>query len=258
MMKDDAATNTTTVVTGLIPILDTHASILFDTRATHSFTSSSFSKSLRTHQNKMNHWFTTTLPSGAIMISTHWLKVVPVRISNREPYVDLVVFDMHDYDVIFSMDFLWKYIAFVECKKHRVLFNPKGDEQFKFIGESTKQPKILLSSMEAYKLLAMGCVGYLANVVDKSKHEDIKIEDIPIAREFKEVFPEDLPGLPPDHEIEFEIDTGSISKAPYRMAPIELKELHKQLQKLLEKGFIRPSHSPSDAPVLFVKKNMDR
>ena len=103
----------------------------------------------------------------------------------------------------------------------------------------------------------MGCVGYLANVFDKSKDEDTKIEDVPIAGEFKEVFQEDLPSLPLDREIEFEIElvpgTSSISKAPYRMAPIELKELHKQLEELLEKGFIRPSHSPWGALVLFVK-----
>ena len=79
-----------------------------------------------------------------------------------------------------------------------------------------------------------------------------------MVQEFLEVFPEDLPGLPLDREIEFVIDllpgTAPISKAPYRMAPAELKELKVQLQDLLDKGFIRPSHSPWGAPVLFVKK----
>nr|GEV76960.1 hypothetical protein [Tanacetum cinerariifolium] len=72
------------------------------------------------------------------------------------------------------------------------------------------------------------------------------------------VFPDELPGIPPVREVEFNIDLilGSepISKAPYRMAPIELKELKDQLQELLERGFIRPSVSPWGAPVLFVKK----
>ena len=76
--------------------------------------------------------------------------------------------------------------------------------------------------------------------------------------EFPDVFPEDLPGLPPDREVEFTIDiipgTAPISKAPYRMAPAEMKELKTQLQDLLDKGFIRPSVSPWGAPVLFVKK----
>ncbi|RVX08770.1 Transposon Tf2-2 polyprotein [Vitis vinifera] len=78
------------------------------------------------------------------------------------------------------------------------------------------------------------------------------------SKEYPDVFPEDLPGLPPEREVEFTIDlvpgTGPMSKAPYRMAPVELKELKVQLQELLDKGFIRPSVSPWGAPVLFVKK----
>ena len=83
----------------------------------------------------------------------------------------------------------------------------------------------------------------------------MKLDDIPVVREFPDVFPEDLPGIPIDREIEFSIDllpgTSPISKAPYWMALTELKE---QLQELLDKGFIRPSASPWGAPVLFVKK----
>ena len=81
---------------------------------------------------------------------------------------------------------------------------------------------------------------------------------MPVVREFLKVVPEDLPGLPPDREIEFAIDlipgTAPISKAPYRMAPTELKELKIQLQELLDKGFVRRSFSPWGAPVLFVKE----
>nr|GFC98212.1 hypothetical protein [Tanacetum cinerariifolium] len=76
--------------------------------------------------------------------------------------------------------------------------------------------------------------------------------------EFPDVFPDELPGIPPVREVEFNIEliSGSepISKAPYRMAPVELKELKDQLQELLERGFIRPSVLPWGAPVLFVKK----
>ena len=75
----------------------------------------------------------------------------------------------------------------------------------------------------------------------------MKPEEVPVVNEFLELFPEDLPGLPPDREIEFVIDLlpgiAPISKAPYRMAPTELKELKAQLQELLDKGFIRPSVS---------------
>ena len=81
-----------------------------------------------------------------------------------------------------------------------------------------------------------------------SKKEVPSIEEISIVKEFPDVFPEELPGLPPDRQIEFEINlapgTEPVSKAPYRMAPAEMKELASQLQELLDKGVIRPSTSP--------------
>ena len=86
----------------------------------------------------------------------------------------------------------------------------------------------------------------------------MRLEDIPVVREFPDVFPDDLPGLPPDREIDFQIELASgtepISRAPYRMAPAELKELKVQMEEMVNKGFVRPSTSPWGAPVLFVKK----
>nr|GFC16016.1 putative reverse transcriptase domain, ribonuclease H-like domain, aspartic peptidase domain protein [Tanacetum cinerariifolium] len=88
--------------------------------------------------------------------------------------------------------------------------------------------------------------------------QEKRIEDVPVIRDFPEVFPDDLPGLPPPWQVEFRIDLASgaapVARAPYRLAPSEMKELAKQLQELSEKGFIRPSSSPWGAPVLFVKK----
>ncbi|CAL9002595.1 unnamed protein product, partial [Prunus brigantina] len=111
--------------------------------------------------------------------------------------------------------------------------------------------------MTAIRLLKKGCSGYLAHVID-TRDNGFKLEEIPVVQEFPDVFPEDLPGLPPHREIEFIIElvpgTNPISQAPYRMAPAELRELKTQLQELVDKGFIRPSFSPWGAPVLFVKK----
>ena len=98
----------------------------------------------------------------------------------------------------------------------------------------------------------------MAHIVDKRMDKKLKIDDMPILRDFPEVFPKDLPGLLPNRKMEFEIDLvpemKPIWKTPYRMAPTELKELHKQPQELLEKGFICPSYSPWGALMLFVKK----
>lgn len=101
------------------------------------------------------------------------------------------------------------------------------------------------------------CIGYLASIVDL-QGEELSLDKIRIAHEYRDVFPDDLPRLPLGREIKFGINlipgTTSISKAPYRMALAELKELKAQLQELLDKKFIRSSYSPL-APVLFVKKN---
>ncbi|GJR90930.1 putative reverse transcriptase domain-containing protein [Tanacetum coccineum] len=102
---------------------------------------------------------------------------------------------------------------------------------------------------------------FLANITSKGTEDmsgEKRLEDVPIVRDFPEVFPEELPGLPPTRQVEFQIDlmlgVAHVARAPYRLAPSEMKELSEQLQELSDKGFIRPSSSPWGAPVLFVKK----
>ena len=118
----------------------------------------------------------------------------------------------------------------------------------------------MISAISARCLLQKGCKGYLAHVVD-TRSSEVRLEDVPVVRDFLDVFPDDLLGLPPEREIDFPIDlvpgTSPISLPPYRMAPTELKELKTQLQELVDRGFIRPSISPWGAPVLFVKKKDD-
>ncbi|GKB86483.1 hypothetical protein Tco_0958755, partial [Tanacetum coccineum] len=113
----------------------------------------------------------------------------------------------------------------------------------------------------AQKYLLQGCHLFLAHITiketgDKSKKK--QLQDVPIVKNFPEIFPEDLPGLPPTRQVEFHIDlvpgAAPVARAPYRLAPSEMKELADQLQELSDKGFIRPSSSPWGAPVLFVKK----
>ena len=118
----------------------------------------------------------------------------------------------------------------------------------------------MISAISARCLLQKGCKGYLAHVVD-TRSSEVRLEDVPVVRDFLDVFPDDLPGLPSEREIDFPIDlvlgTTPISLPPYRMASAELKKLKTQLQELVDRGFIRPSISPWGAPVLFVKKKDD-
>ncbi|RVW79425.1 hypothetical protein CK203_056099 [Vitis vinifera] len=114
--------------------------------------------------------------------------------------VDLVLLDLQDFDVILGMDWLASYHASVDCFGKRVTFSIPGQPDFSFEGS----------------MWINHC-----------------LEDIPIVRDYRDVFPKDLLGLPPKREVEFTIDvtpkTTPISKAPYRMAPLELKELKIQL-----------------------------
>ncbi|GJV83722.1 putative nucleotidyltransferase, ribonuclease H [Tanacetum coccineum] len=116
---------------------------------------------------------------------------------------------------------------------------------------------LFISALEARTFTMHGCEGFLATIHDTTSDVS-SIHDQPIVSEFQDVFPEELPGIPPIRDVEFNIElipgAEPISKAPYRMAPIELKELKDQLQELLERGFIRPSVSPWGCTVLVVKK----
>nr|GFC39013.1 putative reverse transcriptase domain, aspartic peptidase domain protein [Tanacetum cinerariifolium] len=119
-----------------------------------------------------------------------------------------------------------------------------------FASRVTRTPTLLdhiISALQARTLLSHGCEGFLATIHDTTSDVP-SIHDQPIVSEFPDVFPDELPGIPPVREVEFNIElilgAEPISKAPYPMAPIELKELKDQLQELLERGFIRPSVSP--------------
>ena len=111
--------------------------------------------------------------------------------------------------------------------------------------------------MQARCFLRKGCEAFLALLLDYKKGQ-INLEDIPVIKEFPDVFPKELLGLPPEREVYLSIEViqgmTPISKEPYYMASTELKELKTQLQDLLDKGFIRSRVSPLGAPVLFVKK----
>ncbi|KAH9671844.1 Endonuclease [Citrus sinensis] len=175
----------------------------------------------------------------------------------KKPRVQGHVFALTEKDTEVSNDVVsGPYHVSMDCFAKEIIFRLPGEEEFHFQGNH-KSHKVLISMVKAKKMLKNECERFLVYIV--ADHPDgVCLEDIPIVREFIDVFPGDLPRLPPDREVEFTIElvpgTTPTSRAPYRMAPIELKELNVQLQELLDKGFICPSVSPWGAPVLFVKK----
>ncbi|KAL0551449.1 hypothetical protein IC582_010537 [Cucumis melo] len=246
-----------TVVTGTLPVLGHYALVLFDSGSSHSFISSAFVLHARLEVEPLHHVLSVSTPSGECMLSKEKVKACQIEIAGHVIEVTLIVLDMLDFDVILGMDWLAANHASINCSRKEVTFNPPSMASFKFKGGGSKSLPQVISAIRASKLLSQGTWGILASVVD-TREADVSLSSEPVVRDYPDVFPEELPGLPPQREVEFAIElepgTVPISRAPYRMALAELKELKVQLQELLDKGFIRPSVSPWGAPVLFVKK----
>ncbi|GJR10351.1 reverse transcriptase domain-containing protein [Tanacetum coccineum] len=140
-------------------------------------------------------------------------------------------------DVIVGMDWLSQHKAVIVCHEKVVEIPMEDGRILKVHGER-----------------AVG----ITKALKSAKEDEPKLNDISVVHEFEDVFPEDLSGLPSQRQVEFRIDlvpgATPIAKSPYYLAPSEMQELSGQLQELQDKGFIRPSHSPWGAPVLFVKK----
>ncbi|RVX02251.1 hypothetical protein CK203_028319 [Vitis vinifera] len=239
------------VVTGTLRIHTLFARALIDPGSTYSFVSVSFAGLLGLSIDNMNFDLFVANPLGDSVVVNKIISDCYVTIGYREMTVDLVLLDLQDFDVILGMDWLASYHASVDCFGKRVTFSIPGQPDFSFEGKHVDKPLRVISALRASYLLKKGYQGFLAYVVNEEN--DLKLEDIPIARDYSDVFPEDLLGLPLEREVEFTIDlaprTTPISKARYKMAPMELKELKIQLHELLDKGFIRPSVSPWGAPV---------
>ncbi|TYK21928.1 ty3-gypsy retrotransposon protein [Cucumis melo var. makuwa] len=251
------AERASTVVTGTLPVLGHYALVLFDSSSLHSFISSAFMLHARLEVEPLHHVLSVSTPSGECMLSKEKVKACQIEIADHVIEVTLLVLDMLDFDVILGMDWLAANHASIDCSRKEVAFNPPSMASFKLKGEGSRSLPQVISAMRASKLLSQGTWSILTSVVD-TREVDVSLSSELVVRDYPDVFPDELPGLPPQREIEFAIElepgTVPISRASYRMASAELKELKVQLQELVDKGFIRPSVSPWRAPVLFVKK----
>ena len=245
------------VITGMISVYDHDAYALVDPGVTHSFLSVPFTERHQIESQPIDGRMVVSVPNGDTMISGRIVPSSRLVIQNKDFPADLIVLGIHDFDIILGMDWLSKHRATLDCYNKEVRLVRPEEPGVIFRGIRRETAPSLINAMTASKMLRKGCQGYLAFIVDR-RQEGTRLEDIPIIKQFPDVFPDDISGLPPDREVEFTIDlipeTEPISIPPYRMAPAELRELKAQLEDLLSKGFIRPSISPWGAPVLFVKK----
>jgi hypothetical protein len=223
------------VMMGMFLVANHPAIILFDSGSSHTFISKNFVEKYCIHCTESREGFVIHSPGGRIFtkeVAFH----IPVTLTGWDFPTNMIVIKGKDINVILGMNWLAQHKAIINTYLRTIKLS-HGHEETQ------------LSIPVAVPAKASGRV-YEAIVPE--------IQDIPVVCEFPDVFPEDLPGLPPERDVEFVIelkpDTAPISRRSYRMPPNELAELKTQLQDLLEKGFIRPSSSPWGCPAIFVKK----
>jgi hypothetical protein len=153
----------------------------------------------------------------------------------REFCANFIVLKSKGIDIILGMGWLSKVDAVIQCSKRSLILTSPEGERFEFVATLPSAADCAVNQLKAGS-----------------------IEDIRVVCEYPDIFPDDLPGMPPERDIEFIIDllpgTAPIAKRPYRMSVSELEELKKQLKELLDKGYIHPSSSSWGAPVIFVEK----
>ncbi|GJW04723.1 reverse transcriptase domain-containing protein [Tanacetum coccineum] len=225
------------VLTGTFYLNHHYATVLFNSGADFSFISTSFAPLLNVKPSFVNPGYLIEVADGKKVEVDRVIRNCKLELGTSLFTIDLIPLGHGSFDVIVGMDWLSEHKAEIVCHEKVVRIPLEGGEILYVQGERTP-----------------GIAKALSNV----KVDEPKLSDISIVRDFVEVFPEDLSGLPPQRQVEFRIDlvpgATPVAKSPYRLAPSEMQELSAQLQELQDKGFIRPSHSPWGAPVLFVKK----
>nr|GEW00725.1 putative reverse transcriptase domain-containing protein [Tanacetum cinerariifolium] len=198
-----------------------------------SFVSTAFSSFIDIIPTTLDYGYDVELANGKIFTVNTLIRGYTLNFLNHPFNVNLMPIELGSFDVIIGMDWLSRYHAVIDCAK-KIVCIPFGNEILIVRGDGSND----------------------GHAQDKS--EEKRPEDVPIVQDFPEVFPKNLSDIPPTQQVEFQINlipgAEPVAPVPYQLAPSEMKELSDQLQKLFDKGFIRPSSSPWGAPVLFVKK----
>nr|GEW43604.1 hypothetical protein [Tanacetum cinerariifolium] len=215
------------VVMGTFLLNNRYASILFDIGADRSFVSTTFSSLIDIIPTPLDNHYDVELTDGKIVGINTIIRGCTLNFLNHPFTIDLMPVELGSFDTIIDMDWLRKHHAVIVCDEKLVRV-PFGNETLVFrraesyIGRQSQLTVISCSKVQEYRA---------------------KVKDVPIVRDFPEVFPEDLPGLPPARPVEFQIDlipgAATVARAPYRLAPSEMKELSKQLQELSDKEHLR-------------------
>ncbi|WVZ85345.1 hypothetical protein U9M48_032284 [Paspalum notatum var. saurae] len=226
------------VLAGTFLVNDHPTVVLFDSGATFSFISKAYALKHGYEMIELKQRYHITA-AGSSISTNHIVRDLCLQVGKESLFISPIVLPQLGIDVILGMEWL---------KQHNAMID---------VGSRTVQ---LRSSSGTDVIIHVPLHKHVSPTVNvaETQTEAQALAKIPVACEYPDVFPEELPGLPPNRDVEFRIDlvpgTAPVSKRPYRMAPDELKELKTQLQEQLDKGFIRPSSSPWGCPALFVEK----
>ena len=186
-------------------------------------------------------------PLGPSSMLTRVVRSVNVIVGDLCMPIDMLVLPISDFDVVLGMNWLNKYHAIIDCVKATLSLELNDA---RITHELACPRPARMPTMELWEKPSLAAL--------QVEKKELTVEMVSVVCEYPDVFPGELPGLPPVREVEFGIEvmpgTAPISKQAYKMVPVEMGELKKQVVELQQKGFIRPSISPWGAPVLFVKK----
>ncbi|KAJ0880181.1 putative nucleotidyltransferase, Ribonuclease H [Helianthus annuus] len=244
------------VIADTFLVNDIFVKVLFDSGAKQSFINTSFYKFLDQPLVKLQQDCLVETTNGESVNISEILQGARIEILNHHFFANLYPMNLVGFDVVLGIDWLVANHASILCDQKSIQLSTTSGEKITIKGDNSTRLIKFISVMKAASYERKGAVVYMISVIINTKGKELK--DIHVISKFSDVFPEDLPGVPPDREVEFRIHLipgmTPIVKASYRLAPMEIQELKKQLDELLDKGFIQPSSSLWGAPVLFVKK----
>ncbi|XP_070019480.1 uncharacterized protein [Nicotiana sylvestris] len=216
------------VVIGMLTIFTFDVYALIDLGSTLSYVTPYIAKKFGIEPERLCEPFEVSTPVGELVIARCIYRGCPVKMHHYLTASDLVELEIVDFDVIMGMDWLESCYATEGCRTKIVSFEFPGELVLEWKGDVVTPTGRFISYLKTRKMISKGYIYHLVQVKDVDAQIPT-LQSVPIVNEFPEVFPEDLPGIPPDREINFGIDllpgTKPISIPPYRMAPAKLKEL---------------------------------